>query len=60
MRFYNLIRTTYIQKTLIMVCKSNFRKIIQNEDVGKEIKIIMDRCKDRYWGSKIRYSLKND
>lgn len=38
MRFYNLIRTTYIQKTLIMVCKSNFRKIIQNEDVGKEIK----------------------
>ena len=43
-----------------MVWYGNFRKITQNEEVDKEIKIIIERYKDRYLGSKIWYSLKND
>lgn len=60
MRSHNLIRTTYIQKTLIMVCKSNFRKIIQNEDVDKEIKIIIDRYKDKILGIQTMVFFNND
>ena len=60
MRSHNLIRTTYIKKTLIMVCKSNFRKIIQNEDVDKEIKIIIDRYKDKILGIQTMVFFNND
>lgn len=44
----------------MMVWKSNFRKITQNEEMDKEIKIIIDRYEDIYWGPKIRCFVKND